>query len=368
MDKILNEHLYIVILCGGSGKRLWPRSRAQSPKQFIKLFGDKTIFQQTVDRAKLFVPVEKIYLITNKDYVDEIEEQSPELPKKNILAEPLGKNTAMAMGFSSMYLHQIDPEAVLVFIPSDQYIDKIEEFQRSINQAVKAASLGKDIVTIGVKPTFPHTGLGYIKAGETLDIIDSPVFKVVNFTEKPELGMATKFIQMGNYYWNVNLYTWKASVALKAFAKYLPEMASELETLRKFIGTSEEKEKIAEVYNRVQEISIDKGISEKADNLILVPAEFEWSDVGDWKVAYDVSPKDKDGNVIIHEKGDGEFVSIDSQNCLVHFSDQLITTIGVKDLVIIDTKDALLIVDRSRAQDVKELVNLLKEKGKDKYL
>jgi len=369
MEKIQNEHLYLVILCGGSGKRLWPHSRMKAPKQFIKLFGDKTIFQQTIERAKLFVPLERIYLITNSDYLDEIYDQAPEILSKNIFPEPEGKNTAMAMGMGAIFVQQQDPEGIIVNFPSDHHIADISKFEKTIRIAVETAQLGDYLITIGLKPTFPHGGLGYIKAGERFKLInDLYTYKVEKHIEKPEIEMAEKFLKQGGYYWNVNLYTYKVSSVLKAIKELDPELSLGLDKIRESLGKVGEMGVVREVYEQAKDIMFDYAISEKAHNLILVPGDFEWSDVGDWKVAYDVSPKDKDGNVVIHEKGDGEFISIDSKNCLIHFSDQLIAAIGVENLVIVDTKDALLIMKKDRSQEVKTLVNKLQDEGKLEYL
>ena len=369
MEKSLREHLYIVILCGGTGKRLWPRSRVKTPKQFIKLFGEATIYQQTVERAKLLVPPEKIFSVTNIDYLDEIRQQSPDIPRKNIFPEPEVKGTALAMGVAAMLIGKIDPEAVIVSFSSDQYIGETPKFVKSVSEAIEAARLGDFLVTIGVKPAFPHTGLGYIKRGSRFEkTYGNDIYYAERYVEKPDSQTAKKLVESGNYYWNTYFYTWRTSAILNAIAKYLPQTAEGINKIRKSLGTPEEKKVIAEVYGSAEKISLDDGVSEKANNLLVVLADFIWSDIGDWKVAYDISPKSEEGNVIIHEKGNGEFMGIDTKNCLVHFSDQLVATIGVEDLIIIDTRDALLITKKERSQEVKGLVNKLIETKKTKYI
>ena len=341
----------------------------QAPKQFIKLFGDKTIFQETVSRSKRLVSVNKIFVITNKDYVDEIKEQAPDIPIENIIAEPLAKNTALAMGVVAVYIHHQDPNAVVVNFASDHHISDLEQFDRVVKDAFETAFLGDNLVTIGVKPTSPHTGLGYIKIGDLFKKFEhSSIYKVDKFIEKPDIAEAEKFLKEGGYYWNANLYTWRADSILKAMELYLPKMAAQLETIRKSIGTAKEKETIKKVYEEAEEISIDFGVSEKAQNMVLVPSNFSWSDIGDWKVVYDISKKDENNNAIIFEKGKGDYVGIETKNCLIHFSNQLITTIGVDNLIIIDTGDALLVASKDKAQDVKNLVELLREKGKTEFL
>lgn len=365
----LSEHLFVLILCGGVGKRLWPSSRSKKPKQFIRLLGKRTIFQDTVARSKRFVPVNKIIVVTNEDYVDEINRQAPDIPKENIIAEPIAKNTALAMGIGALFIRYRDPMAIVVNFASDHHVSDLRKFDLAVRGAVEMAKFGDYLVTIGVKPTFAHTGMGYIKIGNLFKRFDhSSIYKVEKFIEKPDGTTAEKFLSEGGYYWNANLYTWRADSILRAMELYLPKMAAQLETVRKNIGAAKEKETIKKVYEEAEEISIDIGVSEKARNMLLVPSTFSWSDIGDWKVAYDISKKDENGNVIIFEKGKGEFVGIDTKNCIVHFSDQLIATIGVENLIIVDTKDAVLVCRKDRAEEVKKLVNLLKEKGKLEYL
>lgn len=369
MEDLLKQHLFVVILCGGEGKRLWPRSRLRTPKQFLKLFGNKTIFQETVHRAKVLVPPSRIFVVTNGDYIDEVSKQAPEIPDKNILGEPLAKNTSLAMGMGTLFIHNIDPLAVIVNFTSDHHISDLRKFNHAVKVAAQTANLGDYLVTIGIRPTFAHTGMGYIKADGIFKKVDGvSIFKVEKFVEKPDAVTAQKFLDDGGYYWNANLYTWRADSILRSFNKYLQKLAVGLEKIRVNIGTHEEKKVIEKVYEEAESISIDNGISEKAENMLLVPATFSWSDVGDWKVAYDISKKDKNGNVLLFEKGKGGFMGIDTKNCLIHSSDQLIAAVGIKDLIIVDTKDALLIVKKDKAQDVKKIVNELIEQKKVKYL
>ncbi|TSC54414.1 MAG: nucleotidyltransferase [Microgenomates group bacterium LiPW_31] len=369
MEDLFGKHFYVIILCGGGGKRLWPRSRIKSPKQFIKLFGKKTIFQDTVARSRTLVPYSKIFVVTNIDYVDEVREQAQSIPRENIIAEPQAKNTALAMGIGALYIHKIDPLAVITNFASDHHVENLRKFERAVKTAAVTANLGDFLVTIGIKPTFPHTGMGYIKSSHLFKKVNNEeIFKVEKFIEKPNVTTAEKFLSEGGYFWNSNLYTWRADSILRAIDKYLPKLSAGLGKIRESLGTKKEEGVIKMVYEEAEDISIDYGISEKANNILLVPADFPWSDIGDWKVAYDVSKKDKDGNVVIFEKGKGEFVGIETKNCLVHFSDELIATIGVEDLIIVDTKDALLVCRKDKAQGVKKLVNLLKEKGKLEYL
>lgn len=367
--KDLNNHLFVLILCGGGGKRLWPRSRVRSPKQFIKLFGQKTIFQETAARSKHLVPWSRVFVVTNYDYIDEIASQAPEIPKENIIAEPEAKNTAMAIGIGAIYIQRVDPLAIISNFASDHRISNLEKFYKAIETASWAANLGDFLVTVGIKPTFPHTGMGYIKIRKVFRKLDGNlVYKVEKFVEKPDVKTAKKFLSEGGYFWNANLYTWRADSILRALDRYLPKTASGLEEIRGALGAANEKKILVKAYKEAEDISIDFAVSEKSTNMLLVPADFPWSDIGDWKVAYDVSKKDKNGNVVICEKEGGEYRGIDTKNCLIHFSDQLIATIGVEDLIIVDTRDALLIARKDRAEEVKKLVEQLKEEGKKEYL
>ncbi len=369
MEEFQEKHLYVLILCGGGGKRLWPRSRVKTPKQFIKLLGERTLFQNTVARARKVVPYSRIFVVTNFDYMDEIRKQAPHIPRENIICEPQVKDTALAMGIGALFIQKIDPLAIITNFASDHHIGDIEKFSRAIKNAASVAGRGDFLVALGIKPSFPHTGMGYIKRGRLIrKDKGAQVFGVVEFVEKPNFETAERFLREGKYFWNANLYTWKTDSILQAIRRHLPKLDSGLQKIKEALGTIKERRVIEEVYREMDSISIDYGISEKAKNLVLIPCDFSWSDVGDWKVVYDVSKKDKEGNVVIFEKGRGEYVGMETKNCLIHFSDELITTVGVEDLIIVDTKDTLLIAKKERAQDVKELVNFLKEKGKDKYL
>jgi len=362
-------HLFAAILCGGGGKRLWPRSRLKKPKQFIGLFGKKTIFQETIKRIKPLIPPSKIFVITNWDYVDEVREQAPEIPRENIIAEPMAKNTALAMGVGAVYVKTLDPKGVIINLASDHLIKDTKEFRRRMLIAAKAASLGDDLITVGIRPQFPHTGYGYIQIKKEVARIDGePIFKVERFTEKPKLAMAKKFLKTGHYYWNANLYTWKAEAVLNGFKRHAPKIARGLEKIEKAIGTKKEKKVLKKIYEEAENISIDYAISEKAKNMLMVVGDFDWSDIGDWKVVYDLGKKDKSGNVIIKHGKEGEHLSIDTKNCLVQFDDELIATVGVENLIIVDAGNLILVCNKDRAQDVKKIVLELKKQEKNEYL
>lgn len=363
------DHLYVLIVCGGGGTRLWPRSRQKTPKQFLeKFYGEKTLFTQTVERASLLTSSEKIFVNTNNDYVDEVLQQGKAILPKNVITEPQAKNTAMAVGVGAAYIKKVDPEAVIINLWSDALIKENDIFAERLNLAAEIAAQENSLVIVGLKPTFPHTGLGYIEAGEKLSGVSSEVFKVNSFKEKPDLKMAQDFLAKGNYFWNTGLLVWSAKAIFEAFSKYSPAIYSLLEKVYAAIGTEHEREELEKAYEEVENTSIEYAVSEKADNLFLVPAEFTWSDIGDWKINYDVKKKDRGGNVIEAFGKDGWHLGVETKNCLIEAENRLIATVGVSDLIIVETKDAILVCAREKAQDVKKIVNILKEKEKKEYL
>ena len=362
------KHLFVLIVCGGSGTRLWPRSRQKTPKQFINLFGEKNLFKQTIERARSLVPDERIFVSTNADYVDEILAQG-NLSLRNIITEPQSRNTAMAIAASTAAIAKIDPQAVIINLWSDNLIYPLEKFVANSMQAAKVAFTGDFLVAVGLKPTFPHTGLGYIHAGEKLtEFENGEVFKVKEFKEKPDLKTAEMFYQSREYYWNIGMYTWQVEKFFKACAKYAPKIFQDAMKIQAAWGTKDEKKVFDEVFSQAEELSIDYAISEKADNLVLIPASFNWSDIGDWQVVYEVGKKDKNGDMFVKLGEKGEVYSSDSKQNLVQFSERLVALVGVKDLVIIDTPDVLLVCQKEKVQGVKKIVETLKKKGKKEFL
>lgn len=369
MAELYKDHLYALIICGGAGTRLWPRSLQKTPKQFLeKFYGEETLFVQTVKRAKLLTTSNKIFVITLSDYADEILQQSPDLLPKNIITEPFGKNTAMAVGVGAAYIKKVDPEAVVMNFWSDAAIKKNDLFVEKLNLAARIAFDGDFLVDVGLKPTFPHTGLGYIEASEKINTSAGEAYKVNSFKEKPDQATAEEYLNKGNYYWNTGIYVWSAKAIFGAFAKYSPKIYGLLEKVSVGIGTAQEKEIIREVYNEVENVSIDVAVSEKAENLLLVPAAFDWSDIGDWKVAYDLKKKDSNGNVVETFGEKGWHLGIETKDCLIETKDKLVATVGVSDLVIIETDKVVLVCSKEKSQEVKKIVNCLKEQGKTDYL
>ena len=365
------DHTYVVILAGGSGTRLWPRSRHQMPKQFLRIVGEKTMLQRTADRALAVADWERIIVITNQQHEAMVREQLPQLKKQNIILEPEKKDTAWAMLVGAMYAHSLDPQAVIINSASDHYVlaKDLPEFARTMKKACQIAADGRQLVTVGIAPTRPETGFGYIKVGEQIDDDKKmPVFRVESFTEKPNAATAAAFIATGRYFWNANMYVWSSEGLIAACQKYAPEIYRAAESLLTVKPTDFAK-KLPAVYKQAPAISIDYAISEKADNLVLIPGNFGWSDVGDWRVAYELGKKDTNANVHTDEFGVAELVVQDSRkNLVASASKRLVALVGVKNLLIVDTPEVLLVMSKDAAQDVKKVVEKLKEEDKEEYL
>ena len=362
------DHLYINIMCGGGGKRLWPRSRKQSPKQFIKLFGEQTIFQKTIERVEKIVDPSHIIIVTNKDYQDEVAAQAPEIPRENVIAEPEAKNTALAVVYGALAIKKRDSEAVIANLPSDHFVSDSDQFAEIIHRAYEEAQSGNFLITIGIKPTSPHTGFGYIKKGQPKPgAKDCEIFEVQGFTEKPELKVAKEYLESQNYYWNGGIYVFSLKTFFDAVIKLAPELWQNTQKLENAINNNN-LEEIQKIYSQAEDLSLDYAVAEKASNMLVIPGDFGWSDVGDWQAVWEVEEKDENGNVIIKESEKGDHVGIETKNCLIQISDQLVTTLGVSDLIIVDTADALLVASKDKAEEVKKLVGLLKEKEKVEYL
>ncbi|MCL5411614.1 MAG: sugar phosphate nucleotidyltransferase [Patescibacteria group bacterium] len=365
----LKQHTYALILAGGGGSRLWPKSRKIKPKHLLNLISnEKTMIQKTADRITPLIPWQNIFVVTTESYVAETKMQLPQLPLGNIISEPFGLNTAWAMGLGAVYIRARDEKAVIINLAADHLIENEGRFRKAVKAAAKVAQSGNYLVTIGIYPSFANTGLGYIRSGKEIKHVDGlPVFSVKGFTEKPDLATAQAFLATKEYFWNANLYTWKADAVIKAIEKHLPKVGRGLIEIAAHLGKSDEKAVLASVYENAVEAQIDKGVSEKADNLIMIPGNFDWNDVGDWSILHDVSPTNRGTHTLIGDPA-SDLISYESERCLVHGSKRLVALVGLKDIVVVDTDDAILVCPRDRAQDVKKLVEKLKEEGKEKYL
>ncbi|WP_311062368.1 mannose-1-phosphate guanylyltransferase [Thermoanaerobacterium sp. CMT5567-10] len=353
-----------VIMAGGKGERFWPKSRIKMPKQFLKLYGDKTMIHQTVDRLRRLMPIENIFVVTNIDYAGLISDQIPELPTENILIEPMGKNTAACIGLAALHTEKLSKDSIMVVVPSDHVIKDEETYLGVLKTAIEKAKSGNNLVTIGIKPQHPETGYGYINFRKiTHEILNNnPVHKVERFVEKPDYDTAVKYVESGNYLWNSGMFIWKTSTILNAIKEYMPQLYSALNVIREHFDSDEIEKVLYEEYSKLESISIDYGIMEKAKNVYVVPGDFGWDDVGSWTSIERLYEKDENGNVI-----KGNVVSVDTKKCIITGSDKLIATLGIEDVIIVDTEDALLICSKDKAQNVKEVLKEIREK-KSEYL
>lgn len=357
MDDNYLEHTYALVVIGGGGTRLWPRSRNVKPKQFLPLFGKKTLAQITLYRFSKFLPWKRIFLVTTTNgYKEELLREVPQLVSQNILVEPFRKNTAPAHAWGAAEIFKKDSDAVVINEYSDHLMSPESSYISTVKAAAHAAHRGNWLVAIGIKPTYPNVGYGYIKRGDKFSQIGGKdIYKLEKFTEKPEQKVAEGYLASGDYFWNAGQYIWRADSILSAFQKYQPEIYKAVEEIKS--GGSVDK-----AYEKMPEISVDYAISEKADNFLLVVADYRWKDIGDWKEVWEELDKDSEGNVIIDgDEPGGRVINIDTSDALVHTDGRLIAIIDVDDIVIVDTKDALLVCTKSRAQNVKKIVEQLKK-------
>jgi len=351
------EHLYGLILAGGRGTRFWPKSRRATAKQVLRLFGDRSLIQQTVNRLRPVLPPERIWILTNGHLRDEIVHQLPEVPKRQILAEPAQRNTAPAIGLAAQILHGLDPESIMGVFPADHVIGKPRQYVSLLKAALKAARAGK-IVVLGIQPRWPETGYGYIEFPKGVQPGGSEPLPVKRFREKPDAATAARFLKAGNFYWNAGMFFWKTSVLLDALRQHLPKTASLLASLPPF-GSRKFSKSLGEAFPKTENISIDYAVLERAANVVGLPAgDIAWNDVGSWNAVYELHARDRAGNALrthtMIEDSTGNYVDAEKK---------LVALLGVNDLIVVDTPDALLIADRGRAQQVGELVKLLEEAG-----
>ena len=359
-----NKHHYVAIMAGGIGSRFWPMSRTAYPKQFLDVLNTgKTLIQWTYERYTQFIPLENIYIVTSEEYVSIVEKQLPNLPKENILAEPSKKNTAPCIAYISFKLAQKDPQATFVVAPSDHLILEQENFQKIVEQSLDFVSNIKALATLGIKPTNPNTGYGYIQY-EGLEV-SKGVYKVKTFTEKPTEEIAESFIASGDFLWNAGIFAWKASTIIAAFEKYQPEMFELFDGEKANFNTASEKKSIQKIYPQCVNISIDIAIMEKADNVYVIPASFGWSDLGTWNSAYDNMEKDYFANAVASDN----VIGIDATKCMINApKDKLVVVQGLDDFIVVDTKDVLLICSKEKEQSIKEYVAEVKRHKGDKYI
>ena len=356
------KHVYGLILAGGRGTRFWPKSRRSSAKQVLSLFGKRSLIQQTIDRLRPVLPPERIWILTNDHLRDEIVRQLPEVPKRQILAEPAQRNTAPAIGLAAQILHGIDPESIMGVFPADHVIGKPREYVRLLKAALNTARTGK-LVVLGIQPRWPETGYGYIEFPKGVNPGAPNALPVKRFREKPDANTAAKFLRAGNFYWNAGMFFWQTSVLLDALRQHLPKTASLLASLPRF-GSPRFAKNLGEAFPKCENISIDYAVLERAANVVGLPAgDIAWNDVGSWNAVYELHARDRAGNALRTHT-----IVQDSSGNYVDAAKKLVALLGVKDLIVVDTPDALLIADRGRAQQVGDLVKLLEKSGQHHLL
>ena len=365
------DHLYVLILAGGGGTRLWPKSVEKKPKQFLKLVGNRTLFQSTVFRLRKLVSWERMFCVTvSESYKREILKEVPEFLPQNVIVEPQRRETCPAHGIGALYIYKKDPQAVIITEAADRIVKPLRLYIKTLKAAAYYAFETKKLVTIGIKPSYPHTGYGYIKKGSKMNLVDGVRFYKLNkFVEKPSLRMAEKYLDSGEYLWNAGQFVWRAEDILLAIKKHAPAIYSNLEKIGEFVGTAKEKEAFNFYYEKMPKISVDYAVAEREKGFVVIQADFYWTDIGDWKEVWNESKKDAFGNVIIdgEEKGGG-VINIDTSDALIHTDGRLIAVVDVDNIVIVDTPKALLVCAKSKAQNVKRIVEELKAKGKDDVL
>lgn len=355
-------HLHGLILAGGRGTRFWPRSRRNRAKQVLRFFGDRSLIQQTVDRLRPVLPPERIWILTNEHLRGEIVDQLPEVPKRQILAEPAARNTAPAIGLAAHILQSIDPDAVMGVFPADHVIGKAREYARLMRPAFRAARQG-EMVVLGMEPRWPETGYGYIEFPAEVHAGGREPVRVLSFREKPDASTAAGFVAAGNFYWNSGMFFWRTSVLLDALRRFLPKTASLLASLPPF-GSRPFAARLQEVFPLCDNISIDYAVLERAANVVGIPAgNIGWNDVGSWNAVYELQKRDAEGNALR-----ADALAEDSTGNYVDAEGKLVALLGVKDLIVVDTPDALLIAGRSHAQQVGELVKRLEKSGREELL
>ncbi|GIM33611.1 mannose-1-phosphate guanylyltransferase [Paraclostridium bifermentans] len=355
--------IYNVIMAGGGGTRFWPISRQATPKQLLNLSGVDTLINESIDRVVKLSSKEHLFIVTNKTQVDLMKETvSDKCEYKNILIEPSARNTAAAIGFAAFNIMKNHGDGIMCVYPSDHYIENESEFDDVLKKAIDIANENDKLVTIGIKPTFPSTGYGYISFNKNISL-NNHGYEVLEFVEKPNHDKASAYLKSGQYLWNSGMFVWKVSKILEDFKRYLPKIYEKLEEIAKYIGTDCEADKIEEIYPSIPSISVDYGIMERSSDVVVVPGDFGWNDLGSWDVLGAIYPTDGDGNI-----RRGETLCLDTTGSIIYSDTKLITTVGINDLIIVSTEDSVMVCPKDKAQDVKRIVENLKSLNKSEYL
>ncbi len=345
-----------VIMAGGRGERFWPKSRNNFPKQFLSLTADgETMIQKTVSRLLPLVAYEDIFIVTNENYVSVVKEQLPKLPVENILAEPMAKNTAPCIGFAAMVINKKYDDAIMLVLPSDHLIKYEDMYIDTLKQAIRVAKEGKNLVTIGITPTYPETGYGYIKFAKHKDDQSAGVYEVDKFVEKPDLDTAKEYLSSRKYLWNSGMFVWKISSIMDNFNEFLPDMKDGLQNIKNAVGTDTFEQVLHDSFESFNSDSIDFAIMEKAKDIFTISGSFGWDDVGSWLALERINQTDEHGNYM-----SGDVVTIGTERSIVCGGKRLVAVVGVEDIIVVDTDDAILICSKDNTQDVKKVIENLK--------
>jgi mannose-1-phosphate guanylyltransferase len=360
----MSEHYYAVIMAGGGGTRLWPLSRQTHPKQMLHLIGEQSLFQTSVRRLEGVFPPERICVVTVQKQAEELKRQCPEIPPENFFIEPMPRGTASVVGLAAIALQYRDPQAVMAILTSDHYMGNVGLFHKLLLAALEVAQEGH-LVTLGITPNYPATGYGYIHMGDLLGRYnDLDVYRAVRFKEKPDEDQARDMLEGGDHVWNSGMFVWRTDKILDEFTRQMPELHTRLTAISRAWGTNEEGDVLHQVWPQIEPETIDYGIMENAENVSVIPATgLDWSDVGSWDSLFDVLPLDDDGNIVMS----GQHISLDTKDSLVcsEGEQRLVVTIGIDDLMVIDTGDVLLVCKRNQAQMVRQIVDQLKETNRN---
>ena len=356
--------IYGVIMAGGSGTRFWPQSRRNRPKQLLNLVGDKTMIRTTAERVLPVIPFERLMVVTALSHADEIRSELPELRDGMIVAEPQGKNTAPCIALAAYKLFKTDPDGVMAVLPADHLIGNSAALLEALTAGAEFVSRGDYLLTFGIVPHRPETGYGYIQLGPAAASLGcTTVCRVERFVEKPDRATAEKYLAAGTYLWNSGMFVWRTEAILKAVRKHLPALDAVIEEILPALNTPDEAAALEEAYDKIDGVSVDYGVMEKASNVVCMPIDVEWNDVGTWTALEEVWSSDQGGNCT-----KGEVVLLGCKDCIVSSPHRLVTLIGLEELVIVDTPDALMVCRKDRSQDVKKLCELLAERGYDHLL
>lgn len=340
-------------MAGGVGSRFWPRSKKKNPKQLLKIFGENTMIQDTVERISGLCPKENILIVTNEAQRDGVSQQLPNIPSENIIVEPFGRNTAACIGLASIIIQERASDAVTFVLPADHVIKESENFVKTLKTAANYAIENSALVTIGIHPTRPETGYGYIQIDE--DSGTSDVFKVLTFAEKPNYDTAVNFIKSGDFFWNSGMFIWRTETILNEIKQHMPDLYEGLMQIKDQLNSSDFINNLSNIYGQLKSVSIDYGIMEKSENVFLVKGKFSWSDVGSWEAVYQLSKKDQEGNVKV-----GSIYTDMVLDSYIYSPDNFTAVIGVDNIIVINYKDTLLVCRRDKAQDVKNIIDFLK--------